>query len=158
MDRWQFIRYVESNQRALRRFLTALCCGDTMLADDIAQDTLMKAYLASDSFDDAKNFGAWIHKIAYNTFISHCRADKNFDDIGTIAQVRSNLTADSVFEYQELYAALDQLSDKERSTTLLHYMQGYTVVEIAEITGSSVEAIRQQLSRARRHLKQLLQD
>ena len=38
MDREQFTRQVKSSQKALRRFLTALCCGDSQLADDIAHD------------------------------------------------------------------------------------------------------------------------
>ena len=158
MDRAQFIRYVESSQKGLRRFLTALCCGDRMLADDIAQDSLVKAYLACDSFDDERNFSAWIHKIAYNTFVTRWRRDRKFEDLQCLENTVAVTDADNSFEYQELYAALDKLSDKERSATLLHYMEGYSAPEIAEITGTSPEAVRQQLSRARQHLRQLLKN
>ena len=74
MNREQFISHVESTQGALRRFLVALCCGDSALADDIAQETYIKAYLSSDSIRDEARFTAWIYRIAYNTFINARRA------------------------------------------------------------------------------------
>ena len=49
MTREQYISVVESTQRELRRFLVALCCGDAQLADDIAQETLIKAFIARDT-------------------------------------------------------------------------------------------------------------
>lgn len=49
MTRQEFISQVESSQAAFRRFLVALCCGDSFLADDIAQDAYLKAYLSIDS-------------------------------------------------------------------------------------------------------------
>lgn len=156
MNREQFIRHVESNQRAVRRFLTALCCGDTQLADDLAQDTFVKAYLSCDGFRDESSFSTWIYRIAYNTFVSNRRSSKVSAPIDEAEGMSSSERADTSFDYQELYAALGNLSPKERSALLLHYMQGYAVKEIADITDSTVEAVKQQLSRGRQHLKSLL--
>ena len=64
MTREQFISHVESTQKAFRRFLVALCCGDTALADDIAQESYIKAYLSCDSFSNLEKFNAWIFKSA----------------------------------------------------------------------------------------------
>lgn len=156
MDRQQFISYVEQNQKAVRRFLTALCCGDSALADDLAQDTFVKAYLSCDSFRDDRRFTAWIYRIAYNTFVSSRRGCRTSEPISEAAAVGSTDSSDEAFRYQELYMALDSLTEKERSAILLHYMQGYAVNEIAQITGSTSDAVRQQLTRARHHLKTLL--
>lgn len=65
-------------------------------------------------------------------------------------------TADSAFRYQALYQALRRLSDLERNTILLYYMEGYSVKEIAEMTRSAQDVVRQQMSRGRKHLKSLL--
>ena len=73
MTREQFITHVEGTQKAFRRFLVALCCGDTQLADDIAQEAYIKAYLSCDSFNSPDKFNAWIFRIGYNTFIDHRR-------------------------------------------------------------------------------------
>ncbi len=68
MTREQFIDFVRAEQERLRRFLLALCCGREAEADDMAQDALMKAYLACDTYDDSGRFAAWLYKIAYNVF------------------------------------------------------------------------------------------
>lgn len=158
MNRQQFISYIESNQRALRRFLTALCCGDTSMADDLAQETFMKAYINCDSFRQDSKFSTWIYRIAYNTFISSRRSLKSTEPITLAEALPGSEHADKIFEYQHLYKALDDLSDKERTAILLHYMQGYEISEIAEITEVSTDAVKQHLSRGRRHLKTLLTD
>ena len=156
MDLQQFIRHVESNQRAVRRFLTALCCGDAAMADDLAQDTFVKAYLSCDTFRGDSKFSVWIYRIAYNTFVSSRRSARQSEPISEAERMSGTDRADSAFEYQALYTALEQLSEKERTAILLYYMQGYAINEIAEITGASVEAVKQQLSRGRRNLKGLL--
>ena len=50
MTREQFVEQVGREQAALRRFLTALCCGNGAEADDIAQEALIKAYLRSSQY------------------------------------------------------------------------------------------------------------
>lgn len=66
MTEQQFIHHVESCQKAVRRFLTALCCGDCALADDLAQETFIKAYLSCETFRKDSQFTTWIYRIAYN--------------------------------------------------------------------------------------------
>lgn len=156
MDREQFTRHVEKSSGELRRFLTALCLGDADLADDIAQETLIKAYLSSDGFGNAERFNAWIFRIAYNTFIDNRRATRLTVSLDEASELSNADTADATFRYQDLYAALDRLSPRERTSLLLHYMEGYDIKAIAEITGSTVDAVKQQLSRGRTHLRNLL--
>lgn len=74
MTRDEFIRNTESCQKAFRRFLTALCCGDSDEADDIAQESLVKAYLSCDGLKEPAKFKAWLYRIGFNTFFSHRRA------------------------------------------------------------------------------------
>jgi len=156
MNRERFIEHVGKCQKAVRRFLTALCCGDSSLADDLAQDTFVKAYLTCDSFREDSKFTTWIYRIAYNTFINSKRNVVFHEPISEAEQISGHQKSDSSFEYQDLHQALGRLSEKERSAILLFYMQGYSVSEIAEINDSSPEAVKQQLSRGRSHLKDFL--
>lgn len=156
MTREQFITHVEGTQEAFRRFLVALCCGDTDLADDIAQESYIKAYLSCDSFNNQDKFNAWIFRIGYNTFISQKRAEKIYACYEQARDISAGESSDSGFRYQELYYALNNLPDKERTSVLLFYMQGYSVKEIAEIEETTQEAVRQHLSRGRSHLRGLL--
>jgi len=62
MTREEFIAKTEGCQRAFRRFLAALCCGDTSLADDIAQESLVKAYLSCNGLKDPDKFNSWLYR------------------------------------------------------------------------------------------------
>ena len=140
MNRNEFVRNVESCQKQVRRFLTALCCGDSTMADDIAQDSFVKAYLSCDNLTDENKFMSWIYRIAYNTFISSRRVSHATTFLEDAANIESKDTSDSAFRYQELY------------------MHGYDIKEIAKIIDSTSDAIKQHLSRGRLHLKKLLQE
>ena len=156
MTREQFISHVEGTQKAFRRFLVALCCGDSALADDVAQESYIKAYLSCDSFRDPDKFNAWIFRIGYTTFINHKRSEKIFTDYDQAKDIASSDTSDSQFRYQDLYSALNKIPGKERTSVLLYYMEGYSIKEIAEIVESSQDAVKQHLSRGRNHLRALL--
>ncbi len=156
MTREVFIALVEREQNALRGFLLALCCGNKSDADDLAQDTLVKAYLSSAGYQNKKNFHSWLFKIAYNTFLNHrasCRTMETLDDARTFVSTK---TADEGFDHQDLYLALSILPPKERSAITLYYLNGYDIKEIATITGASVDAVKKQLSRGRDKLKEVL--
>ena len=156
MNRNSFISYVKSNQRSLRRYLVALCNGDISLADDIAQDTYVKAYLASDTFRDETKFTAWIYKIAYNTYLNSRRTLHQSEGIENIQDKIADQNNDEPFKYQELYSSLESLSETERSAILLFYMQGYNTKEISQIIDVSESNVRQLLSRGRKKLKCIL--
>ena len=151
MTREQFIALVKSEQEALRGFLLALCCGKRDDADDIAQETLVKAYLSSAGYRDEGKFRAWLFTIARNTFLNHKASTRTLDDLKALSA-----TADSAFRHQELYMALATLSPKERSAVVMFYMSGYSIKEIAGITSSSEDAVKKQLSRGRDNLKTIL--
>ena len=156
MTREVFIALVEREQNALRGFLLALCCGNKSEADDLAQDTLVKAYLSSAGYQNKKNFHSWLFRIAYNTFLNHrasCRTMETLDDARTFV---STNTADKGFDHQNLYLALSILPPKERSAITLYYLNGYDIKEIASITEASVDAVKKQLSRGRDKLKEVL--
>jgi RNA polymerase sigma-70 factor (ECF subfamily) len=156
MNREQFITLVESNQKALRRFLIALCCGDSQLADDIAQETYIKAYLSCNKLNNVEKFKAWIFQIGHNTLINHKRVQHAYSDEEDAINVADETATDSAFNYQELYVALNKLPDKERTSVLLFYMEGYSIKEIAQIVEASQDAVKQHLSRGRNHLRGLL--
>ena len=63
MTREQFTQLVRKELPGLRRFLLAACSGNSDEADDVAQEALMKAYVASRSFDDEAGFSAWLYRI-----------------------------------------------------------------------------------------------
>jgi len=156
MTREQFSSLVEGSQKVFRRFLVALCCGDSQLADDIAQEAYIKAFLSCEKLINTEKFKAWLFRIGYNTFINHKRSARIFSGYDEAADIVSDSRADAGVLYQDLYAALNMMSGKERTSVLLFYMQGYSIKEIAEIEETSQDAVKQHLSRGRNHLRGLL--
>ena len=153
MTRDVFIAQVEREQEALRGFLFALCCGNKSDADDLAQDSLVKAYLSSAGYQEKGRFRSWLFKIAYNTFLNHKASCRTMDTLDEARKLVSSQSAESSFEHQSLYLALRTLPPKERSAITLYYLNGYDIKEIATITDTSEDAVKKQLSRGRDKLK-----
>ncbi len=154
MSREEFTIQVQASQENLRRFLLALCCGNADEADDIAQESLIKAYLSSETNSDTGRFSAWICRIAYRTFLDRSRISKRTQPLEqAVQQCDPAREADQAFRYQELYLALATLPPKERTALLLFYINGYNVREISHIMECSEDAVKKQLSRGRDHLK-----
>lgn len=156
MTRKEFEKQVVATQGDLRRFLVALCCGDVALADDLAQDSYVKAYLSLNTLQSDTSFKPFLYRIAYNTFISSRRTLRLQQPIDETFSISSDEKADSGFQYQALYQALRRLSATERTTVAMFYLDGYAVKEIAGLTNTGEDAVRQQLSRGRKHLKDLM--
>ena len=160
MTREEFITHVEREQEALRSFLFALCCGNKDEADDLAQDSLVKAYLSSAGYQDKGKFRSWLFKIAHNTFLNHKASQKTMESIDD-AKISSSLPwgdERGAESYEDLYLALSTLPPKERSAITLFYLTGYNIKEIAQITDTSEDAVKKQLSRGRDKLKELIVD
>ena len=154
MNREDFIAWVGSEQKPLRRFLLALCCGNKDEADDIAQESLIKAYLSSETYRDEGKFTAWLYKIAHHTFLDHRKNVRYTEDIEAANTLTDgSFAADRSFEYQELYAAIAGLPPKERTSILLFYLKGYSIKEISGIIDSTTDAVKKQLSRGREQIK-----
>lgn len=159
MTRERFIDLVRAEQEPLRRFLLALCSGDAALSDDIAQDALVRAYVASGSFLGLSKFRTWLLRIAYNCYIDHCRRSHPGQapvDSPAALRIPAGEEADAAFRYQALYQALDRLSEKEKAVIVLFYFEDRSVKEIASILGMPSGTVKYHLSVGRTHLKQYL--
>ena len=158
MTRERFVDLVRAEQEPLRRFLLSLCGGDSALADDIAQDALVRAYVASGSFLGLSKFSTWLFRIAYNCYIDHCRNAKP-DQVPVEAafSVAASDTSDSRFRYQQLYRAMDLLPDREKAAIALFYFEDKSIKEISAILGMPQGTVKYQLSMGRTHLKQHIQ-
>ena len=160
MTRERFIDLVRAEQESLRRFLLALCGGDASLADDIAQDALVRAYVASGSFLGLSKFSTWLFRIAYNCYLDHHRKPRLetiSSDTKQALSVPANDETDSGFRHQRLYQALESLPEKEKASIVLHYFEDRSIKEISSILQVPQGTVKYYLSTGRNHLKSILQ-
>ena len=160
MTRERFIDLVRAEQESLRRFLLALCGGDASLADDIAQDALVRAYVASGSFLGLSKFSTWLLRIAYNCYVDHHRKPRLetvSSDTKQALSVPATDETDSGFRHQRLYQALESLPEKEKASIVLHYFEDRSIKEISSILEIPQGTVKYYLSTGRNHLKSILQ-
>ncbi len=153
MTRERFISETRACQGQLRRFLTSLC-ADVALADDIAQEALVRAYVMSGRFSG--NFKAWLFRIAYNCFIDNLRRvpPPALDmDSPAVRHIAGGEETDAAFRHEDLKRALARIPEKERTAIVLHYFEDLPVKEVASVMGIQAGTVKYYLSVGRDHLK-----
>jgi RNA polymerase sigma-70 factor (ECF subfamily) len=141
-------------------------------ANDLAQESFIKAFSALKSFKGGSSFYTWLYRIAVNKTINFLKQRKNkfhlsLDDLDANAEHdpdlvalisdQTPLRAASLSELQKkLNEALLKLSETHRAVVVLHDVQGVSHEEIAEIVGCNVGTVRSRLFYARQQLQSYL--
>lgn len=143
----------------LRAFAISLT-RDVSSADDLVQDTILKAWTNIEKFDPETNLIAWLFTILRNTFYSGLRKTRREvqDSDGTHAAALSEKPAhDARLAYQDFLRAFDLLSPEHREVLVLVGASGFTCEEAADMMGVAVGTVKSRASRARKRLAELLQ-
>ncbi|MCW2277455.1 sigma-70 family RNA polymerase sigma factor [Heliophilum fasciatum] len=146
--------------------------GNYADAQDLAQETFVKAYGALGSFRLEADFGTWLHRIAVNTWINMQRKMKrtsalSLDEPLTLGsgEVQRELAAtaenpEEILESKEFQStvrhALMQLSEEHRAVLVLREVQGYSYEEVAQILDCTLGTVKSRINRARQALKEKL--
>ncbi len=144
----------------LRAFARTLC-GDAAAADDLAQDTVMKAWDARSSYQMGTNMKAWTFMILRNQFYSEKRRSWRQTQLDQEAAERTLVATDdpaSPLALDELRQALTMLPSEQREALILVGAGGFAYEEAAEICGCAVGTVKSRVSRARRALQAILED
>jgi RNA polymerase sigma-70 factor (ECF subfamily) len=142
----------------LRAFAISLS-GNVHRADDLVQETLLKAWSNSDSFQAGTNLRAWLFTILRNTYYSlyRRRGREVQDSDGLYAnRIATAAPQDSAMEMREFRVALAKLSEEHREALLLVGASGFSYEEAAEMCGVAVGTVKSRVNRARTKLAELL--
>jgi RNA polymerase sigma-70 factor (ECF subfamily) len=146
-------------------------------AEDLVQETYLKAYRAFGSFKEGTNLKAWLYRILTNTFINAYRARKRrpeqteLDDVedlylyrrlGGLEAVSAGRSAEEEvlehFTEGEVKAAVEELPEQFRLAVLLADVEGFSYKEIAEILDIPIGTVMSRLHRGRKALQKTLHD
>ena len=143
---------------SLRAFAIGLS-RNVATADDLVQETILKAWSNLDKFDPETNLEAWLFTILRNTYYSLLRKTRRevADSDGAYAATMYEKPAhDGRLAYNDFQRAFDQLSPEHREILLLIGASGYSCEEAAVMTGVAVGTVKSRASRARKRLAELL--
>ena len=143
---------------SLRAFALSLS-GNSDRADDLVQDTLMKAWANASSFMEGTNMRAWLFTIMRNTFFSQYRkARREIQDVDGEAAARLVAMPDQLshLDFADFKTELDSLPADQREALVLIGASGFSYEEAAEICGCAVGTIKSRVNRARHRLMTLL--
>ena len=142
----------------LRAFAISLS-GNVDRADDLVQETILRALANIDSFQPGTNMSAWLFTILRNLFRSEYRKRRREveDATGMYAEsMKSQPEQASRLEFEELRTALAQLPDDQREAVILVGASGFSYEEAAAICGCAVGTIKSRVNRARNRLAELM--
>jgi RNA polymerase sigma-70 factor (ECF subfamily) len=143
---------------SLRAFAISLC-GNADRADDLVQETLLRALANIDSFQPGTNMPAWLFTILRNHFRSEYRKRRREveDSDGHYSEtLKSQPEQYSQVEFREFRDALARLPADQREALVLVGASGFSYEEAANICGCAVGTIKSRVNRARTRLAELL--
>ena len=160
-----FSALVERHQSDLRYSLRQMTGWDEALADDLAQETFMRAYQSMASYKADAKFSSWLYRIAYNQMISHYRLARNNEITGideTVSATASSRESDSSAAFtdqslhQDLARAMQQLPTQQRMVIHLCLHRQLTHQEICTIMEIPLGTVKTCINRAKATLRDLL--
>jgi RNA polymerase sigma-70 factor, ECF subfamily len=143
---------------SLRAYAISLC-RNVDRADDLVQETLLRAWAHVDSFEAGTNMSAWLFTILRNAFHSEYRKRRRevADGEGTYAAtLKSQPEQASHLQFEEFRAALAQLPIDQCEALVLVGASGFSYEEAAQICGCAVGTIKSRVNRARSRLAEIM--
>jgi RNA polymerase sigma-70 factor (ECF subfamily) len=147
-----------SATRNLRAFALSLV-GDQDRADDLVQDTILRALQKQDGFEPGTKLQAWLFTLMRNLFYSEYRKRKReVEDVDGLFAAKLSVVPEQPgrVEFAELRSALMQLPDQQREAVLLIGAEGLSYEEAAVVCSTKVGTIKSRVNRARKRLSELL--
>lgn len=156
-----FSQLVSAHQSRVRQQLRRLCHDDHALADDLAQDSFVQAWLALPGFRGESRVTTWLHRIAYHRFLMHARATRRSPlSAGPAADgsVPEAAATSSDALRIDLQRALDRLSEPQRVAIIHCHALDLSHEEAAAVLGRPLGTLKSHVARGKAKLREMLAD
>lgn len=137
--------------------------GDSYLAEDVMQESFLKAFRKLDSFSGNVTFGAWLKKIVINTSINELKKSNKYqfeslDDTTEIYDFKEESENYSELKAENVLKTIQNLKSNYKIILTLFFIEGYDLEEITGILNISNENCRTMMSRAKESLRKKLNE
>lgn len=150
-DRHAFSTLVRRHQSAVRGLLRRLTCGQGALADDLAQDTFLRAYRSLGTYRGGARFSTWLHSIAYHLYLNDLRRRR--PEAAEAPEPTAPPQAGRSLLRHDLAKAMEALRPEERLALALAFAEDYSHQEVAEILGCPLGTVKTHIARGKDKLK-----
>jgi RNA polymerase sigma factor (sigma-70 family) len=159
-DRQAFGVLVSRHQSAVRGLLRRLTGGDLAQADDLAQETFLRAYRGLQGYRGGAKFSSWLYRIACNVFFSRDRGSRLAapEPPELEAGAAEVSLPDMLLERYDLERALASLKPRERAAIVLTYANELTHEEAAVILDCPLGTLKTHVARAKEKLRRQLEE
>jgi len=134
---------------------------DPALAEDLTQETFLRAWRKLATYDRRGSFAGWLAKLARNVFLQHLRRTRRrrqtevteLDDAHVQAEASGPAAAETHPELLDLDRLLAAVSEDEQVLLVLNYAHGLSNAEIAEVLGTREGTVKSQIHRAKEKIR-----
>jgi RNA polymerase sigma factor (sigma-70 family) len=153
-DRHAFATLVRKHQSSVRGFVLRLSCGDQALADDIAQETFIRAYQKISSYRNEGGFHSWLFAIAYRAFVSEKRKRHwSAEELKEMPEADAPDVREPDAAAADVARAMRHLRDPERACISLCYQLGMSHQEAASVLDYPVGTVKTHIVRGKEKLR-----
>lgn len=156
-DKDEFCKHIRLCEKAMYSLAVSIVKNESD-AGEIISESIYRAYKNSDKLKNTNSFKPWILSIVHNTAVEMIRKNSKVITMDEIPDIVTESAENHITAKLTLNGAVNSLKQPYRTVVVLYYYENLSISKIAQITNANTVAVKTQLSRARKMLREILKE
>ena len=156
IDQENFCEHIRQQEKAMYSLAFSVVKNDADAAE-IISESIFRAYKKVDTLKNENAFKPWILRIVHNTAVEFVRKNSKIVSLDTI-DITDEDIENHLLTTLSLQEAVRSLKQPYRTVVILYYYEDFSIAQIAKITDTSMVTVKQRLFRARKQLREILEE